>query len=88
MKFRTNTQSQPPSFPSLGSYRGVGIPRIIYNPSADGSCRCGKQSRLLLLGLEVVEDDGTLRRLLAPVLNYDTRAVDDLARVTLPVQDT
>ena len=42
----------------------------------------------LLLGLEVVEDDGTLRRLLAPVLNYDTRAVDDLARVTLPIQDT
>ena len=42
----------------------------------------------LLLGLEVVQDDGSLRRLLTPVLDHDAGAVDDLARVTLPVQDT
>ena len=41
----------------------------------------------LLLSLEVVEDDGSLVRLLTPVLNYDAGAVDDLARVTLSVQN-
>ncbi len=39
----------------------------------------------LLLGLEVVEEDGALLRLLTPVLYDDARAVDDLAGVTLTV---
>jgi hypothetical protein len=39
----------------------------------------------LLLGLEVVEEDVALLRLLTPVLDDDARAVDDLARVTLAV---
>jgi hypothetical protein len=48
-----------------------------------------RQTRpFLLLGLEVVEKDGPLGRLLTPVLDDDTRAVDDLARVAFPVQDT
>jgi hypothetical protein len=42
----------------------------------------------LLLRLEVVENDGALGRLLTPVLDDDTRAVDDLTRVALTVQDT
>jgi hypothetical protein len=41
----------------------------------------------LLLGLEVVEKDGSLLRLLTPVLNHDARAVDDLSCVTLAIQD-
>ena len=41
--------------------------------------------RRLLLGLEVVEQDGALLRLLTPVLDDDARAVDDLARVALTV---
>ena len=39
----------------------------------------------LLLGLEVVEEDGALLRLLTPVLDNDARAVDDLAGVALAV---
>jgi hypothetical protein len=39
----------------------------------------------LLLGLEVVEEDGALLRLLTPVLDNDARAVDNLAGVTLTV---
>lgn len=39
----------------------------------------------LLLGLEVVEEDGALLRLLTPVLDDNARAVDDLAGVTLTV---
>lgn len=41
----------------------------------------------LLLGLEVVEEDGTLLGLLTPVLNDDARAVDNLAGVALAVKD-
>lgn len=41
----------------------------------------------LLLGLEVVEEDRALLRLLTPVLDNDARAVDDLAGVALAVQD-
>lgn len=41
----------------------------------------------LLGSLEVVQDDRTLLRLLTPVLNNDARAVDDLAGVTLTVQN-
>jgi hypothetical protein len=41
----------------------------------------------LLLGLEVVEEDGSLGRLLTPVLDNDARAVDNLSRVTLTVQN-
>jgi hypothetical protein len=41
----------------------------------------------LLLGLEVVEEDGALLRLLTPVLDNDARAVDDLASVTLTVEN-
>jgi len=39
----------------------------------------------LLLGLEVVEEDAALLRLLTPVLDNDARAVDDLAGVALTV---
>lgn len=40
---------------------------------------------LLLLGGEVVEQDGALLGLLSPVLDDDAGAVDDLARVALAV---
>ena len=40
-----------------------------------------------MLGLEVVEENGTLLALLTPVLDDDARAVDDLACVTLTVQN-
>ena len=39
----------------------------------------------LLLGLEVVEEDGALLRLLTPVLDDNARAVDDLTGVTLTI---
>jgi hypothetical protein len=39
----------------------------------------------LLLGLEVVEEDGALLRLLTPVADDDARAVDDLAGVAFAV---
>ena len=39
----------------------------------------------LLLGLEVVEENGALLRLLTPVLDDNARAVDDLAGVALAV---
>lgn len=42
----------------------------------------------LLRRLEVVHDDGALLRLLTPVLDDDARAVDDLAGVTLTIEDT
>ena len=42
-------------------------------------------SRRLLLGLEVVEEDGALLGVLTPVLDDDARAVDDLAGVALTV---
>lgn len=41
----------------------------------------------LLLGLEVVQEDGALLRLLTPVLDDDARAVDNLAGVTLTVEN-
>lgn len=41
----------------------------------------------LLLGLEVVEEDGALLGLLTPVLDDDARAVDDLASVALTVEN-
>ena len=41
--------------------------------------------RRLLLGLEVVEEDGALLGLLTPVLDDDAGAVDDLAGVALAV---
>ena len=44
-------------------------------------------SEHLLLGLEVVEEDRALLRLLTPVLDDDARAVDDLAGVTLTVEN-
>jgi hypothetical protein len=39
----------------------------------------------LLLGLEVVEEDAALLRLLTPVLDDNARAVDDLAGVALTI---
>jgi len=50
---------------------------------ADGR-RAPHEARLLL-GLEVVEEDAALLRLLTPVLDDDARAVDDLAGVALTV---
>ncbi len=41
----------------------------------------------LLLGLEVVEQDRPLLRLLTPVLDHDAGAVDDLAGIALAVQN-
>lgn len=54
------------------------IPLPLPTPSAENP---------LLLGLEVVQEDGSLLRLLTPVLNNDARAVDDLAGVALTVED-
>lgn len=56
------------------------------------SIRC-KQTPLstmifLLLGLEVVEEDGSLLGLLTPILDNNARAVDNLACVSLTVQHT
>lgn len=45
------------------------------------------KTRRLLLGLEVVEEDGALLGLLTPVLDDDARAVDNLAGVPLTVED-
>lgn len=42
----------------------------------------------LLLGLEVVEEDRALLGLLTPVADDHAAAVDDLAGVTLTVEDT
>jgi hypothetical protein len=42
----------------------------------------------LLFGLEVVEKDRSLLRLLTPILDDNTRAVDNLACVSLAVQHT
>jgi len=42
----------------------------------------------LLLGLEIVEQDRSLLRLLAPILDDDARAVDNFACVSLTVQHT
>lgn len=42
----------------------------------------------LLLGLEVVKKDGSLLRLLTPIFDYNARAVDNLACVSLAVQHT
>lgn len=42
----------------------------------------------LLLGLEVVEEDRALLRLLTPILDDNARAVDNLACVSLTVQHT
>jgi hypothetical protein len=42
----------------------------------------------LLLGLEVVEEDGALLRLLTPILDNDARAVNNLAGVALTIQHT
>ena len=41
-----------------------------------------------LTGLEVLEEDVALLRLLTPVLDDTARAVDDLAGVTLTVENT
>ena len=42
----------------------------------------------LLLGLKVVEQNGALLRILTPVLDDHTRAVDNLAGVALAVENT
>jgi hypothetical protein len=42
----------------------------------------------LLFGLEVVEKDRSLLRLLTPILDDNARTVDNLARVSLAVQHT
>ena len=59
------------------------------HPAKRPACRPSRVDRLgnLLLGLEVVEEDGALLRLLTPVLDDDARAVDDLAGVALTVED-
>lgn len=43
--------------------------------------------RHLLLGLEVVEEDGALVGVFSPVLDNDARAVNNLAGVTLAVEN-
>jgi len=42
----------------------------------------------LLLGVEVVEEDRSLLRLLTPILDDNAGAVDNLACISLAVQDT
>ena len=41
-----------------------------------------------LLRLEVIEQDGPLLRLLTPVLNHDTRAINDLPSVAFTIDLT
>jgi hypothetical protein len=41
-----------------------------------------------LLGLEVVEEDGSLLRLLTPVFDDNAGAVDNLACIALAVKNT
>jgi hypothetical protein len=53
------------------------------NREIDGECW-----RLLLLGLEVVEEDAALLGFLTPVLDDDARAVDDFAGVAFAVNLT
>lgn len=55
-------------------------------PRRDAQIQIMKANPNLLLGLEVVEEDGALLGLFTPVLDDDARAVDDLAGVTLTVQ--
>lgn len=56
------------------------------SPHSDAQIQIMKSYPNLLLGLEVVEEDGALLGLFTPVLDDDARAVDDLAGVTLTVQ--
>lgn len=51
---------------------------ILALPLSNRSC--------LLLGLKVVEEDGPLLALLAPVADHDTRAVDDFAGVAFAIE--
>jgi hypothetical protein len=41
----------------------------------------------LLLGLEVVEEDGSLLGLFTPITDNDARAVNDLAGVTFTIEN-
>lgn len=77
----TNCQTDSSSYPSIYSPPSG-------NANAPAAIRVYVDSLIrLLLGLEVVEEDGALLGLLTPVLNHDARAVDDLASVTLTVED-
>jgi len=60
------------------------LPPYVYNPHDNAILVCKTR---LLLGLEVVEEDGALSRLLTPVLDDDARAVDNLSRVALTVEN-
>ncbi len=57
------------------------------NQTAEGSCRCVRAS-LSLLGVEVVEQDGPLLALLAPVAHHDAGAVDHFSGVAFAVKHT
>ena len=72
----------------------MSLPQVIHamcvNPN-DSMCIRYRNSisvAYLLLGLEVVEEHGALLRLLTPILNDNAGAVDNLACVTLTVQNT
>ena len=54
-------------------------------PLAIASPLLSIDAKRLLLGLEVVEENGALLGVLTPVLDNDARAVDDLAGVSLTV---
>lgn len=54
-------------------------------PSGESSMPPSSQATGLLLSLEIVEQNGSLLRLLSPVLNDHARAIDDLSRVSFTI---
>jgi len=56
-----------------------------YRPASLPFIPVAGRAQCLLLGLEVVEQDGPLLRLLTPVLDDDARAVDYLPGVAFAV---
>ncbi len=52
-----------------------------------GGTRRRREFGCLLVAVEVVEEEGTLLRLLTPVLDDDAGAVDDLAGVAFAVKN-
>ena len=56
--------------------------------STGSKLHCDPPILSLLLGLEVVEKDGSLLRFLTPVLDDNAGAVDNLACVSFAVENT
>ena len=80
----------PPSFYSCAAFPQSArrLSRDLYSSGPPACFPCLIQRKpVLLLGLEVVEEDGALLALLAPVADDDARAVDDFAGVAFAVED-